>query len=168
MKPISRSFEPTVVTVGLTTFTLCVPLSLPMRDIASIGEEVFEPFRTNTDITSGMLCERFMVTVWPEPTMGCGEYQICDPRSNPRVVVVGPAIEIQVLPKLSLGVKVTTKMGRGKQDYQVSASAVERPQSCESSRMWRLDVALNGSNESGQVLHPLLAHQEQSAHFRCR
>ena len=61
VKPMSKSFVSDVVALGLTTFTLCVPLSLPMRDIASSGDEVFEPFTTNTDITSGKLCDRFMV-----------------------------------------------------------------------------------------------------------
>ena len=41
--------------------------------------------------------------------MGFGAYQICVRKSKPRAVVVGPAIEIQVLPRLSLGVKVTPK-----------------------------------------------------------
>lgn len=41
--------------------------------------------------------------------MGFGAYQICVRRSNPSGVVVGPAMGIQVLPKLSLGVKVTPK-----------------------------------------------------------
>ena len=41
--------------------------------------------------------------------MGFGAYQTCVRRSNPTLVVVGPPKEIQVLPKLSLGVKVTPK-----------------------------------------------------------
>jgi hypothetical protein len=41
--------------------------------------------------------------------MGFAAYQICVRRSYPTVVLVGPPTEIQVLPKLSLGVKVSVK-----------------------------------------------------------
>ena len=63
VKPMSKSFVPVVVTLGLTTLTFCVPLSLPIMDIASSGEEIFDPFTTNTDITRGRLCDKFMVMV---------------------------------------------------------------------------------------------------------
>jgi hypothetical protein len=52
-----------VVRLGLATFRVCVPLSLPIRDTASIGEEVFEPFTTMTEITRGCAVEIPMVTV---------------------------------------------------------------------------------------------------------
>jgi hypothetical protein len=52
---MSKSFIPAVETLGLTTFRLCVPLSLPIREIASIADETFEPFTTKTDITRDML-----------------------------------------------------------------------------------------------------------------
>jgi hypothetical protein len=39
--------------------------------------------------------------------MGFGAYQICVRRSNPTLVLVGPAMVIHLFPKLSLGVKVT-------------------------------------------------------------
>jgi hypothetical protein len=62
-KPTSRSFVPVVVMLGLMTLMLEVPLSLPTRDIALIGEEPFEPFTTTIDITRGCAIDRFMVTV---------------------------------------------------------------------------------------------------------
>jgi hypothetical protein len=49
--------------LGLMTLMLEVPLSLPTRDIALIGEEPFEPFTTTIDITRGCAIDRFMVTV---------------------------------------------------------------------------------------------------------
>lgn len=62
-KPASRSFVLVVIMFGLTTFSVLVPLSLPMRDTASIGEEIFEPFTTMIDMTKDKGWERFMVTV---------------------------------------------------------------------------------------------------------
>ena len=106
-KAISRSFVLVVLMLGLATFTVCVPLSLAMRDMASIGDEIFEPFTTMIEITRGCAMERPTVTVCPGPTMGLRAYQTCVRRSNPTLVLVGPAMEVQVLPKLSLGVRVT-------------------------------------------------------------
>ena len=41
------------------------------------------------------------------PTTGFCAYQSCVLKSDPLVVLVGPANDVQVLPKLSVGVKVT-------------------------------------------------------------
>src|SRR2546423_13160790 len=92
---------------GLLTLTVCVPPSFPILETASIGEGAFEPLTTMIEITSGCAAESFMVTVWPEPTVGMRAYQTPVRRSNPVVVLVGPAIAIQAFPKLSDGVIVT-------------------------------------------------------------
>jgi hypothetical protein len=52
-----------VVMFGLAAFTVYVPLSLPMRDMASIGEEIFEPLTTITAMSRGIDSERFIVIV---------------------------------------------------------------------------------------------------------
>jgi hypothetical protein len=106
-KPIKRSSALVAVMFGLVTLTVCEPTSSPIVEIASIGAEEFEPFTTNTEITSDSAAERLSVKVWPGPTVGLFAYHICERRSNPMLVFVGPAAEIQVLLKLSDGVIVT-------------------------------------------------------------
>src|SRR5262249_28587485 len=105
--PISRSLEPSAVIFGLTILMVCVPLSLPIRDTASIGEEIFDPLITKMDITSHCAADKFIVMVWFGPTLGFRAYQSCVRKSDPVVVFVGPAIVIQLFPKLSLGLNVT-------------------------------------------------------------
>jgi hypothetical protein len=106
-KPIKRSLPLFVVMFGLATLSVWEPPSSPIVEITSIGADTFEPFTTNTEITSGCAAERLSVKVWPGPTVGLFAYQICERRSNPVLVLVGPAAEIQVLLKLSEGVIVT-------------------------------------------------------------
>jgi hypothetical protein len=106
-QPSKRSLAFTVVTAGLVTLSVCVPASSPIVEMASIGAGIFEPFTTNTEITRDSAAERVRVKVWPGPTVGFLAYQICERRSKPVLVFVGPAAEIQVLLKLSDGVIVT-------------------------------------------------------------
>jgi len=98
-----------VVMFGLATLNDCVPPSFPIADIAAIGVVVFEPFTTITDITNESATERLIVSVCPGPTVGSRAYHTCVRRSSPVVVFVGPAAEIQALPKLSVGVIVTPR-----------------------------------------------------------
>jgi hypothetical protein len=105
--PIKRSLPAEVVMFGLVILRDCVPASSPIVEMASSGEGMFDPVTTNTDITSGSAAESVRVKVCPGPTVGFFAYQICDRRSKPVLVSVGPAAETHVLLKLSDGVIVT-------------------------------------------------------------
>jgi hypothetical protein len=106
-KPINRSSALAAVMLGLATLIVCVPASSPIAEIASIGAKVLDPFMTKTEMTSDSATDSVSEKVWPGPTVGFFAYQICERRSNPVLVFVGPAAEIQVLLKLSDGVIVT-------------------------------------------------------------
>ena len=105
--PISKSPPAVVVILGLLMLVVCVPASSPIGENTSIGEAIFEPFTTMIEITRDCAADKFIVTVWPAPTVGFRAYHTCVRRSNPVVVLVGPASDIQLFPKLSEGVKVT-------------------------------------------------------------
>jgi hypothetical protein len=105
--PINRSLAVVVVMLGLTTTNDCVPPSLPIPEIASIGADMFDPFTTNTEITNGCANDRFIVTVCPAPTVAFLAYQTSVRKSSPVLVLVGPAPDIQLFPKLSDSVMVT-------------------------------------------------------------
>jgi hypothetical protein len=96
-----------VVIFGLLTAVLCVPPSLPIPDTTSSGDPAFDPFTTKIDITSGCNADNVIVTVCPGPTTGIRAYHTPVRRSNPVVVLVGPATAIHPFPKLSVGVIVT-------------------------------------------------------------
>jgi len=92
---------------GLLTAVLCVPASFPIPDSTSIGDPVFDPFTTKIEITKGCAADNVIVTVSPGPTTGIRAYHTPVRRSNPVVVLVGPAAAIHAFPKLSVGVIVT-------------------------------------------------------------
>jgi len=96
--PINRSFPVVVVMLGLLTLSVCVPPSFPMLEIPSIGNAMFDPFTTITDITTGCAADKFTVTVCPAPTVGFRAYHTPVRRSNPTVVLVGPAAAIHAFP----------------------------------------------------------------------
>jgi hypothetical protein len=96
--PINKSFPVVVVMLGLLTLVVCVPPSLPMLEIPSIGVAMFDPFTTNTEITTGCAADKFTVTVCPVPTVGFLAYHTPVRRSNPTVVLVGPDPNIQLFP----------------------------------------------------------------------
>ena len=61
---------------ALATLVVAMPPSSVIPEVASIGDVVFDPLITNTDMTRGWATDRLIVAVCPVPTLADFAYHI--------------------------------------------------------------------------------------------